>query len=150
MPNEPYRQLYDRMVSFVTKHLMNRSATLPEVDGIAIPEGGDQLSVSLLNLVALQWINKIHPELLQIVRTEYAKELRENVALAALVPRIALSIDAMLSKYDKVPTIMMVKDGREAHGQDSEQNNVMKVNTRNKSRNGGGNFKKVFCPGCFY
>ena len=57
MPNEPYRQLYDRMVSFVTKHLMNRSATLPEVDGIAIPEGGDQLSVSLLNLVALQWIN---------------------------------------------------------------------------------------------
>ena len=61
MPNEPYRQLYDRMVSFITKHLMGRSVTMTEVDGVMIPEGGDQLSVSLLNLVALQWINKIHP-----------------------------------------------------------------------------------------
>ena len=148
MPNEPYRQLYDRMVSYVTKHLMVRSQ-LTEVDGVVIPEGGDQLSVSILNLIALQWISKIHPDLLQIVRTEYAKELRENTALAALVPRIALSIDAMLSKYDKVPIVAMTKDGR-AHGQDTAQENVMKVNVKNYNKNGGGNFRKNFCPGCFY
>ena len=149
MPNEPYRQLYDRMVSFITKHLMGRSTTINEVDGVMIPEDGDQLSVSLLNLVALQWINKIHPDLLHIVRTEYAKELRDNVALAALVPRIALSIDAMLSKYDKVPTVTMITDNREAHGQDSDtQEKVMKVSSKMGRKNG--NFKKEFCPGCFY
>ena len=151
MPNEPYRQLYDRMVSFVSKHLMPRTTALTEVDGVEIPTAGDQLSVSLLNLVALQWVNKIHPELLQIVRTEYAKELRENVALAALVPRIALSIDAMLSKYDKIPAVALVKNGKEAHGQDlNADEKIMKVNARTNLKKGGGSFRKNFCPGCFY
>ena len=121
------------------------------MDGVPIPTTGDQLSVSLLNMVALQWINKIHPELLQIIRTEYAKELRENVALAALVPRIALSIDAMLSKYDKIPAVALVKNGREAHGQDEgAQEKIMKVFAKSNPKSGGGNFRKTFCPGCFY
>ena len=45
---------------------------------------------------------------MKIVRTEYSKELRDNTALAALVPRISLSVDAMLSKYDKVPAVVQV------------------------------------------
>ena len=78
------------MVSFVTKHLMSGNTKNDEVDGVVIPEGEDQLTVSLLNMVALNWIQKLHPNLLQIVRTEYSKELRENTALATLVPRLSL------------------------------------------------------------
>ena len=116
-PNEPFRQFYDRMVSFMTKHLMKEGVT--EVDGVTVPTGGDSLSVSLLNMIALLWIKKIHPDLLKIVRTEYAKELRDNTAIAALVPRISLSIDAMLAKYDKIPAVTMVVND-DAHGQGLE------------------------------
>ena len=153
-PNEPYRQFYDRMVSFVTKHLMAEDVKNTEVDGVIIPRGGDQLTVSLLNMVALNWIQKLHPDLLKIVRTEYSKELRENTALAALVPRISLSVDAMLSKYDKVPALNFVAGSdKEAHGL-KEGGQVLKVNSGRQQNSGGGNSNRrkggMFCPGCFY
>ena len=95
------------------------------IDGVSIPITGDTLSVSTLNMLALFWINKIHPELLSIVRTEYSKELRDNYPLAGLVPRIALSVDALLSKYDKVPSVRSLEVKGEVHGQsDAEVNKV--------------------------
>ena len=76
LPNEPYRQFYDRMVAFVTKHLVKgHKTTKSNLEGIDVPAGGDVLTASLLNLVALQWIERIHPDMLSIIRTEYAKEL---------------------------------------------------------------------------
>ena len=109
-PNEPYRQFYDRMVAFMSKHLMPGTSSEVNIDSVTVPQTGDALTVSLLNLIALVWLQKIHPDLLKIVRTEYAKELRDNTAMAALVPRISLSIDAMLVKYDKVAAINMVSN----------------------------------------
>ena len=59
LPSEPYRQFYDRMVAFVTKHLVKGHKTKKSnLDGIDVPAGGDILTASLLNLVALQWIEK--------------------------------------------------------------------------------------------
>ena len=78
------------------------------LENVLVPTGGDSLTVSMMNIIALTWLQKIHPDLLKIVRTEFSKELRENTALAALVPRIALSIDAMLAKYDKVSVVNLV------------------------------------------
>ena len=108
LPDEPYRQYYDRLVAFMTKHLMPEGTQ--EVDGISVKEGGETLSISLLNLIALQWISRIHSDLLGIIRTEYAKELRENVPISALVPRIALAVDALLKKYDKVPSVAKIDE----------------------------------------
>ena len=125
-----------------------------EVDGIAVSEGGDGLTVTLLNLLTLEWIVKIHPDLLTIIRTEFSKELRDNVPLSSLVPRISLSIDALLIKYDKVP--LAAKVNIEAHGQ-KEAMNVMKVKnssytnvTEKFNQKRSGKSKKRFCPGCFY
>ena len=112
----------------------------------------DVLTATLLNLVTLQLIEKIHPDLLSIIRTEYAKELREDTALFTLVPRISLSVDAMLAKYDKLPSVAKISGevrGQEAAVVDAQ---VMKV-----KQGGGRNFKhsrardaKRFCAGCFY
>ena len=68
-PNEPYRQFYDRLVSFASKHLMKENVKNTEVDGVFVATGGDQLTVSMLNMITLQWLQKLHPELLKIVRT---------------------------------------------------------------------------------
>ena len=153
LPNEPYRQFFDRMVAFLRKHLMSSSCKV-EVDGTAVSEGGDGLTVTLLNLLTLEWIVKIHPDLLTIIRTEFSKELRDNVPLSSLVPRISLSIDALLMKYDKVP--LAAKVDIEAHGQ-KEAMNVMKVKnssytnvTEKFDQKRSGKSKKRFCPGCFY
>ena len=60
------------------------------------------MSVSLMNFVAMDWLHRINPNLIDIVKTDYSRELRENIQLSSLVPRISLNIDAMLSRHDVV------------------------------------------------
>ena len=110
LPNEPYRQFYERILSFMVQHLVPYQAKGGNlVSGVAVPPEGDTISVSLMNLVTLFWIKRIHPEFMNIVQTEYSKELRDNVPIASLVPRIALSADALLMKYDKTLTKIQVR-----------------------------------------
>ena len=73
-PNEPYRQFFDRMVAFISKHLMPATTSLAKVENVLVPTGGDSLTVSMMNMIALNWLQKIHPDLLKIVRTEFSKE----------------------------------------------------------------------------
>ena len=61
----------------------------------------DTMSISLMNMTALQWLRKTHHDLIEIVRTEYSVELRDNVQLAELVPRIALNIDSLFEKMQQ-------------------------------------------------
>ena len=114
----------------------------------------------MLNMLTLRWLEKIHPDLLSIVRTEYSKELRDSFPISGLVPRISLSIDALLAKYDKLPTVKAVQ---EAHGQSDVDVNRITFGARsgkNFSRNNqskkdgakgdGSNSSRQFCPGCYY
>ena len=57
LPGEPYRQFFDRLVAFMNRHLMPHN-TKEEytVDGVKGPPTGDTLSVSMLNLLALRWL----------------------------------------------------------------------------------------------
>ena len=61
----------------------------------------DKMSISIMNLVALQWLRKSNTDLIQIVKTKYATELRSGQQLAALVPRIGPNIvsESVLSHY---------------------------------------------------
>ena len=133
LPSEPYRQFYDRMVAFVSKHMMRGGTNATEVDGVQVPENGDDISVSMLNLNTLQWISKIHPDMLTIVRTEYAKELRDNVAIASLVPRLSLSVDALLAKYDKMPLVARME--AVGHEQDAMEEMAIRKMNGNKRFN---------------
>ena len=123
------------------------------LDSIEIPAGGDVLSASLLNLVTLQWLEKIHLDLITIIRTEYAKELREDVSLFTLVPRISLSIDAMLAKYDKIPSVAKIAVevcGQETTGDKAQVMKVKHGRGRKFYNNGRPTDAKKFCAGCFY
>ena len=166
MSSETYRQMFDRMVAFSSQHLMPARTPQVDVDGVLVPDGGDALTVSHLNLIALLWLDKLSPDLLNIVRTEYAKELRDNEPLAGLVPRISQNVDHLLLKYEKPPathgaTVNLV------HEQVSEQAEPAEVyrlrgggrgrgqapRGRGGQRNysgGGYNGGRGFCPGCFY
>ena len=163
--SETYRQMFDRMVAFTTTHLM--PAGTAAVDNVAVPaRDGDKITVSHLNMVALHWIDKIHSDLLPIIRTEYAKELRENQPLASLVPRISMNIDHLLNKYDKA-TVNLVQFPTQAEDEvDSDVCRVQGGRGRGAANRGRGGFSggrgnfsggrggftggRNFCPGCFY
>ena len=111
------------------------------------------MTISLMNFVAMDWLSKINPQLIDIVKTEYSRELRDNTQLVALVPRIASNIDALLARHDivgGVDHLAVVEDGPSV---------VDKVNRVRHGRGGGNNFrgrfngknftrKKSFCPEC--
>ena len=131
------------------------------VNGVAVPPEGDKISVSLMNLVTLFWIKQIRPEFMNIVRTEYSKELRDNVPIASLVPRIALSADALLMKYDKTSAVNRISDDQQVQGQvdDAVSGDVMRIKTRTQTQHDRkpkfvkGSYtpaveEKKFCPGC--
>ena len=129
--NESYRQFYERLMAHVRQHLKCAGDIM--VEGITCPTAGDRLTVSHYNLVALMWLRKIHPELISIVRTEYSLELRDSKPLASLVPRIAVNIDNLLAKYDKIGGVNRIHCGSEM---DERQLTVNKtfIKTRTKLR----------------
>ena len=94
-PEENYRQFYERLLQHARLHLAPPNA---KVENIMNTEK-DKMSISIMNLVALQWLRKIDVQLINIIRTEYSTELRLNQQLAELVPRIAPNIDSLLSRY---------------------------------------------------
>ena len=96
---ETYRQFFDRLLSHARLHLPKANVT---VEGINTGATGEQITVGLMNFVALDWLRKINPQLVNIIKTEYSRELRENVQLSELVPRISTNIDALLTRHDIV------------------------------------------------
>ena len=141
--NESYRQFYERLMAHVRQHL--NSADNIMVEGVTVPVGGDKLTVSHSNLVALMWLRKIHPELISIVRTEYSLELRDNKPLASLVPRIAVNVDNLLAKYDKIGGINRIYHDEENDFKQVRVNKTFMKKNANKNRDAN----MPFCAGCF-
>ena len=76
---ENYRQYYERLLQHVRLHLAPAGAKVENLRN----SSADSLTISLMNLVAMQWLRKCHPALLEIVRKEYSTELRKGDQLAA-------------------------------------------------------------------
>ena len=142
---ESYRQFYERLLAHVRRHLIPTAGV--RVDGATVPANGDRLTVSHMNSVALMWMRKIHPEMINIVRTEYSLELRENTAVSSLVPRIAVNVDNLLAKYDKIGQVNYVH-----HDDDDEQAAAVRrtfFKQQKKQKQGDREPKSAFCPSCY-
>ena len=147
---ETYRQLYDRLLSHARLHLPKPNLT---VDGITSGDTGEKMTIALMNFVALDWLNKINPNLVGIVKSEYSRELREDTQLAELVPRIANNVDALLARHDIIGGVekLWVEDNiavdrvnRVKHGQQYSTRKKQSFYSNNKS------LKKPFCPECHF
>ena len=94
---ETYRRFFDRLLAHARLNLPKASIT---VNGINTGNG-ESMTVALMNFIALDWLNKINPHLVSIVKNDYSPELRDNVQLSDLVPRISNNIfDAFSPQYD--------------------------------------------------
>jgi len=143
---ESYRQFYERLCGHARQHFAGAGSV---VDNVTVGGDGDSMTVSHLNLIALWWLRKIHPELISIVRIEYAVELRNNKPLASLVPRISANVDSLLQRHDKPPAVNVLQNQPDTMNQTSvlrlKGKQVNKSNASNTPRG-----RKDFCPGCFY
>ena len=156
--DETYRQYYEKLLQHVKQHLAPAGVKVEKM----INATPDEMSISLMNFVALQWMRKIDPTLIHIVKTEYSTELRKNTQLADLVPRIAPNVDSLLKRYNTGNTVINMmheeKDaGYLAHTTIKKVKSVVKdapfkpkdadvhKPTKEKTHN-----SNPFCPGCFY
>ena len=57
-------------------------------DGVTCPNTGEQLSIGLLDAIAIHWLLTINPKLLTIVKNEFATELKTK-RLCQMVKPIA-------------------------------------------------------------
>ena len=58
LQGETYRQFYDRLLSHARLHMAKPNVT---VDGVTSDASGEKMSISLMNFVAMYWLQKINP-----------------------------------------------------------------------------------------
>ena len=104
LPQETYRNFFNRLVGFVRQHLPDTSVT---AEGITSPAGGETLSIGLLDSIAIHWMMKIDRRLINIVKTEFAADLK-NKRLCEMIKQIATNVDDLLARYSNVDTINKV------------------------------------------
>ena len=144
---ESYRQFFDRLLAHARLHLPTANIV---VDGVNTGPTGEAMTVGLMNFIAMDWLCKINPHLINIVQTEYSRELRDNVQLSDLVPRIANNIDAMLNRHDIVggTGTLAISDEVQTVNRVKQSN----FKTKNKFYKPSANTRRgrPFCPECSY
>ena len=134
----------------------------------------DTLTISMMNMIALNWLRKIDPNLIDIVRTEYSTKLKHGTQLAHLVPDIAPNVDSLLSRYSNTTVRMVTGEDIVEDDEEHDEDNAIRLsqttryrgrgqanpsfkplkeapkkfanNHRNESR--GYQQNDAFCPGC--
>merc|ERR1712082_475588 len=106
--DETHRQFYERLLQHVRQHLAPAGATAKPLTA----QTADQMSIILMNMVALQWLRKTNKDLIDLVKLEYSTELQGGTQLVALVPKIATNIDSLLTRHatattNNVKTVIM-------------------------------------------
>ena len=155
---ETHRQFYERLLQHARQHLAPANTKVEEVD---TGEHAENMSVSLMNMIALQWLRKTDPTLIKIVKTEYSTDLRKNIQLASLVPRIAQNIDSLLARYSNNNACNKVITSDEAMDKmvinkvwGKTQPRGVRTKQEQQSSSASGlrqsRSRGPFCPACYY
>ena len=104
-PEETYRGYYNRLVGFVRQHLPQQ---VYEADGVSSPPTGESMSISLLDAITIHWMLSIDRRLLDIVKVEFATDLKSK-RICQMVKPIAKSIDDLLARYEQRDTVSTIK-----------------------------------------
>ena len=122
-----YIDLYDKLVYHVMNHLCPAGTSNPNSSDKVLPTA-DTLTLSHRNNIAMDWLRKIDPALIKIVKLEYSKDLKAGIPLAALVPDISENIEAMLHR-NKTHSVNLVSSPTNENNTDTPDVSVMRVST---------------------
>ena len=143
LQGESYRQFYDRLLSHARLHLPRPNIT---IDGVTTGANGEGMTIALMNFVAMFWLQKINPVLIDIVKTDFGRELRDGTQLCSLVPRLANSIESMLAKNNVVGNVDAISA---VNSQDTSHVNRVRSKVQRKDKQSPVG-KNPYCPECKY
>ena len=95
--DETYRSFFNRLVGFVRQHLPKETYT---AEGISCPNTRETPTIGLLDAIAIHWLLSIDGRLLDIVKVEYATDLKTK-RLCQMVKVISKSVDELLARYEQ-------------------------------------------------
>ena len=101
LPQETYRNFFNRLVGFVQQHLPKGQLS---AEGVTSPVRGEQLTIGLLDSIAVHWLLSIDKRLISIIKTEFSAELKTK-RLCQLIKQIATNVDELLAGYSHQDTI---------------------------------------------
>ena len=101
---ESYASFFQKVVYYIEMNLAPANIT---VDHVATGADGDELSVTLMDLAAIIWIQKIDPRLFDRIRVDYAVQIKNGSRLSELVPTIARALPGMIKSMDGVKKEVM-------------------------------------------
>ena len=161
-PDESYRSYFNRLVGFVRKHLPK---TEIKAEGITSQTTGETLSISLLDTIAIHWLITIDKKLVNIVKTEFASELKTK-RLCQMVKVIDPNIDDLLTRYNTKDQISLVKVKTEPYSNSVQQISqppaemsslIQRIerlettfNNKNFNKNAGRSRKNNQCTQCLF
>ena len=153
MPEETYRQFYERMVAHSETHLPLPTREF-QFRGITVGLQGEKMTTALYNHIVMDWLRAIDPKLVGLVQIAYSKELKtKDVQLCQLMPDIAENIDELLSRNDT--TIQRVTESvLETVSDEAAVRRFREGRGRNRGRGGrgggrGGGANNIRpCPKC--
>ena len=96
LPEETYRNFFNRLVGFVRQHLPKSEI---KAEGASSPPTGEIMTVALLDSIAVHWLLSIDRRLIDIIKTEFSTELKTK-RLCQLIKVIASNIDELLNRYN--------------------------------------------------
>ena len=162
--DERYIDLYYRMMYHSEQHLLPAGSN---VEG-EVTLVNETLSHSHKNLLALNWLQKINKNLVNIVKLEKSKDLKNGCQLHTMVHDISKNIDEWLKRhgYDKFKSpsdntsdnqVRYVRNDYDSHSQRGTARGRSMARGRSNYR-GSSNFRgsfnrpaaNAFCPGCNY
>ena len=103
-PEETYRNFFNRLVGFVQQHLPENSVS---AEGVSSPITGERMSIGLLDSIAVHWLITIDKRLINIVKTEFATQLKTH-RLCQLIKQIAHIIDDLLTRYNSSDSVASI------------------------------------------
>ena len=131
---ESYASFFQKVVYYIEMNLAPANIT---VDHVATGEDGDELSVTLMDLAAIIWIQKIDPRLFDRIRVDYAVQIKNGSRLSELVPTIARALPGMIKSMDGVKKeVMSLISGMNLGHEEEDDNGDMNTQKIYKVTNG--------------
>ena len=137
---ETPHQFFEKLSSHVQRHLTKKNV---KIDNFDSGDTGDKMTLSMMNVITLMWLEKMNPRLIDIIRLEFADELR-NRSLYEIMPRIATLVPQLLQKGDLAAAVnrLSTEEANQEEGACSDfsqvNSSVLRFSGGQRSANGRG------------
>ena len=95
--SESYLSFYHKLLYHAESNLAPANVT---VNHVATGANGDSLTVTMMDLVALQWLSKLDTRLFDKVKIDFAVRIKAGERLSSMVPDIAKALPGILKQMD--------------------------------------------------